>query len=124
MLSAKERIDTALCETKIKSCESITYVSFERKTGRLRLTSLNSNNLKNGNVRFESLLNAEIMNNAEFKSITEIEPYLLLKILANGKRTFTGIEQGPGKYKNDMILLIDSSKIGEAQIWVNNEYRK
>ena len=49
---------------------------------------------------------------------------LLLKVVVNGKCIFAWIEQGTGKYANGVILLIYSSKMREAQAWINNGYGK
>ena len=56
------------------------------------------------------------MNNAEIKGVTGTSRDLLSKVVANGKRIFAGTQQGTGKYKNDVLLLFDSSKMREAQI--------
>ena len=64
------------------------------------------------------------MNNAELKGVTGMSRDLLLKVVANRKRIFSGTEEGTRKYKNDMLLLIDSSKMRELKTWINDEHRK
>ena len=61
----------------------MTYVPFKRSTGSFGLTSLNANDLRNVNVRFERLLNAKIISDTEIKVVTGITRTLLLKLVAN-----------------------------------------
>ena len=49
---------------------------------------------------------------------------LVMSTVANGRKQFSGIEQGTGKYKDDILLLSGPNRMREAQVGINNDHGK
>ena len=100
------------------------YVSFKGTDSKLRLGMLHSNNMVNVEGKFKVL---KKVNKNDVISIGKQKFWLrvfLLDVKVKGTRLFAAVEQGGGKYSDDIMIIVSSRAKIQARKWIAEQYSK
>ena len=73
---------------------------------------------------FEVLKGVKVEDKVEHKGETITIKQVLQKVEVNQKRIFVGIEKGLGKYKNDLLVIINKDRTDIGNKWIRENYGK
>ena len=91
-----DETDKRLQQLQIENMNYIKYISFKDTSSNKKIASLHINNMNNIPVRFESLIEINVKDEAYYNGKSDNVRNLLLKIKYNNAPLFIGVEQGIG----------------------------
>ena len=99
------------------------YASCKRSTSDSRLAAMHFNEMANRRGRCETLLNASLKEKLTIENEREatFESYLM-SLKDGDQKLFIAMEQGAGKYQNDVTVIINPKANKSAKHWIVNDY--
>ena len=101
-----ESMDIKLMEMKLWNGTHTKYISFKRTDRKVKLGTLHFNNMKNVEARYEVLENMNVLDNVMVGCETHNVKDYLLGLEVEDTRLFTAVEQGSGKMRDSMLVMV------------------
>ena len=117
-----ENIDAQLKRLKSKRYR---YLSYKFHSSDERMGAMHYNDVINVKARYETLIDASL--NEKIKnesSMQETLESILMKVQNGNDNLFLAVEQGVGKYENNITVIINPKTIRKTKQWIVNEYPK
>ena len=112
--SRAKEIDELLCLLKSPRFK---YISYRNTTSQERLKAMYHNDNNNAKGKYEILenmsLNDEVINETNDKMI--LLEHVLIKVEKGGQYLFLAAEQGDGRYKNRVIVVLNPKMQQQAR---------
>ena len=109
-------------QMKLSTQSHIKYVSFSNSTKQERLRALQLNKFINIRLKYESLNNIGVLNEAVYHKKNQIVVEVIMAAKINGILLFVGIEQGSGRNQNNTYVYFKLSMTAEAKVWIRKSY--
>ena len=107
-----ESIDVKLIELKFWDGNHAKHASLKRVYSKVRLGTLNFNNMKNVEARSKALDDIQVMDNFIVGNETHRIKDYLLYLKVDNMRIFIAVQQGGGKIiKSVMVMVLPKAKV-------------
>ena len=113
------RIDVELSSKKYPGFR---YVSYKSSTMQQRLAAMHYNDVINIKSRYEILFDASVVDKVLFNGKEGILKEILLNVEDNEDRLFMAVEQGSGKGRNNIQVILNPGKKYKARKWLVEMY--